>query len=172
VDRADWPASLGRARTVLSAMPKQLGGSTAHRYYNDGVGEDPPSRDAGITYGKSLGISVFEEYVSHDTPSGKPELMSANNLLSAAFGLGLACAKHTYRGTAPRPSYPGGGPGVTTVPLKKAVWFSCKVDGAEGDANFTAYAVGWTSKHLAWLVVGTKEEATRIAVKALHTAAT
>jgi len=58
------------------------------------------------------------------------------------------------------------------VPLKKPVWFSCEIDGAEGDDNFTGYAVGWTSKHLAWLVVGPDKETTRTAVEALHRAAT
>jgi hypothetical protein len=51
------------------------------------------------------------------------------------------------------------------------VWFSCRVDGAEGDDEFSGYAVGWTSKKTAWLVVAQDQNATRGFVTALRDAA-
>ncbi len=86
------------------------------------------------------------------------------------FGLGLGCAKGSYRGTAPRPSYSGGGPAVTRKPLTRNVWFSCTIDGAEGDDSFTGNAVGWTSHQTAWLVVGQDKRTTQAIVDALRQA--
>jgi hypothetical protein len=152
-------------------MPKEIGGEKGKRYYNSGAGEDPPARDAGLIFGKFGSVSVYEEYVSRDTPSGKPEVFSANNLLSASFGLVYGCAKSTYRGTAPKPSYPHGGPAATRRPLTRSVWFSCRIDGAQGDDQFSGYAVGWTRGKTAWLVVAQDESATRAVVAALGDAA-
>jgi hypothetical protein len=152
-------------------MPKELAGDKGQEYYNSGAGEDPPARDAGLVFGEYGYVSVSEEYVSRDTPSGKPELYSANNQLSASFGLMYGCAKGSYRGTAPKPSYPHGGPAVTSRPLTRPVWFSCRIDGAEGDDGFSGYAVGWTSKKTAWLVVARDQKTTRLMMAALHEAA-
>ena len=152
-------------------MPKKLDGQQGKAYYNSGAGEDPPARDAGLIFGKFGSVSVYEEYVSSDTSSGKPKLFSANNQLSASFGLVYGCAKGTYRGTAPKPLSPRGGPGVTRGPLTRSVWFSCRIDIAEGDDAFSGYAVGWTRKKTAWLVVARDENAIGVLVKALSNAA-
>jgi hypothetical protein len=120
-----------------------------------------------VVYGTVGSVSVYEEYEATDSADGKPERESANNLLSAAFGLVFACTKDSYRGTAPRPSYPQGGPAVTKKPLSSDVWFSCTVDGAEGDEQFTGQAVGWTSKKTAWLVVADSPSTARDLVDAL-----
>lgn len=123
-----------------------------------------------MAYGQVVSVDLFEEYVTSDTASGEPEPFSANNLLAAGFGLGHACAENTYRGTLPsHDDFPG--PGVTEKPLTKRVWFSCRIDGAEGDEDFTGQAVGWTSKKTAWLVVGRDKRVVRELVTALHRAA-
>ena len=120
-----------------------------------------------MVYGTVGSVEVYEEYQTTDTADGKPQLESANNQLSAAFGLVFGCTKDSYRGTAPRPSYPQGAPGVTKKPLSSDVWFSCTIDGVEGDDNFTGQAVGWTSKKTAWLVVADSQRTARELVEAL-----
>jgi hypothetical protein len=50
-------------------------------------------------------------------------------------------------------------------------WFSCEVDGAEGDEDFTGYAVGWTSGSTAWLVVAEDRQAARALITELGRAA-
>jgi hypothetical protein len=57
---------------------------------------------------------------------------------------------------------------VTKKPLTKPVWFSCPINGAEGDDNFTGQAVGWTSKKTAWLVVAKDTTAAAAIVTALR----
>ena len=170
-DRVRWPGTLDGARQVLAKMPKTLGGKAGEVWFNSGDGEDPPARDAGVGYGSVGSVAVSEEYATDDTASGKPAVMSASSLLSASFGLMYGCAKGTYHGTAPRPMYPGGGPGMSERPLKRPTWFSCRIDGAEGDDGFSGYAVGWTSKKTAWLVVAKDENSARLLVAALQEAA-
>jgi hypothetical protein len=147
-------------------MPRSLGGTKRKLYYTPGDA-DEPSRDAGVVYGRVGSVAVYEESETTDTADGKPQLESANNQLSAAFGLVFGCAEDSFRGTAPRPPYPHGGPGVTKKPLSTDVWFSCTIDGAEGDDNFTGQAVGWTSKKTAWLVVADTQTTARNLVQAL-----
>ena len=159
-DRVRWPGTLDGARAVLAKMPKTLGGKAGEVLYNSGDRDDP-ARDAGVGYGSLGSVAVFEEYTTDDTASGKPAVMSASSLLSASFGLMYGCAKGTYHGTAPHPMYPRGGPGMSEHPLKRPSWFSCRIDGAEGDDGFSGYAVGWTSKKTAWLVVAKDEKTAR-----------
>ncbi len=166
-----WPGTLGGARAVLAKMPTTLGGKAGEVWFNSGDGEDPPARDAGVGYGSVGSVAVFEEYATDDTGSGKPGVMSASSLLSASFGLMYGCAKGTYHGTAPRPMYPGGGPGMSEHPLTRSSWFSCRIDGAEGDDGFSGHAVGWTSKKTAWLVVARDVKTTRALMAALQEAA-
>jgi hypothetical protein len=151
-------------------MPKTLGGKAGEVSYTSGDRDDP-ARDAGVSYGSLGSVTVFEEYATDDTGSGKPGVMSASTLLSASFGLMYGCAKGTYHGTAPRPMYPHGGPGMSEQPLKRPSWFSCRIDGAEGDDSFSGYAVGWPSKKTAWLVVAKDEKTARLLMAALHEAA-
>jgi hypothetical protein len=161
VDHVSWPATIAGARQVLNAVPKTVAGHK-HKTYTDPRDKDTAELDYG-TFGMVI--------ISSERGTGtKKSLASANNALSATFGLGLACAKGTFRGTAPPPSYPGGGPSVTEKPLTKPVWFSCTVDGAEGDDNFTGAAVGWTSRHTAWLVVAHDPAAAQLLVAALRDA--
>jgi hypothetical protein len=167
-----WPRTLPGARAVLARLPTRLNGQTRETYYNSGVGEDPPARDAGAVYGKLASVAVSEEYIDHDKLDPHQAWGRAENLLSAMFGLVLGCAKGSFRGTAHRPTNPYGGPGVTDRPTTKPVWFSCKVDGAEGDDEFKGHAVGWTSGKTAWLVVAQDEQVTRAVVTELHRAAT
>ena len=151
-------------------MPKTLGGKAGEVFYTSGDRDDP-ARDAGVGYGSLGSVAVFEEYTTDDTASGKPAVMSASSLLSASFGLMYGCTKGSYRGTAPKPSYPHGGPAVTRRPLTRSVWFSCRIDGAEGDDNFSGCAVGWTRRKTAWLVVAQDKKTARLLVAALQEAA-
>jgi hypothetical protein len=167
VDRLPWPGTLNGALRVLKAMPKRLGDTKRQLYYNSGAGEDPPSRDAGVVYGTVGSVAVYEEYRTTDTADGKAHIESANNQLSGSFGLVYGCAEGSYRGTAPRPSYPHGGPGVTKRPLTTDIWFSCTVDGAEGEESFTGQAVGWTRRKTAWLVVADSKTSARNLIDAL-----
>jgi hypothetical protein len=75
------------------------------------------------------------------------------------------------RATAPRPGYPRRRPGVISKLLSRNVWFSCTIDGAEGDDSFTGHAVGWTSDKNACLVIGQDLKTPQALVSALHRAA-
>lgn len=52
-------------------------------------------------------------------------------------------------------------------PRNQHVWFSCAIDGAEGDEDLTGHAVGWTSGETAWLVVAKDKAAAASLVDAL-----
>jgi hypothetical protein len=165
VERIHWPATLKGARTVLNLMPMRLVGQTRQLF------TDPRDKEfTSVTYGDNNSVVVSGEQITAERSHGKPEPGSANNSLSAMFGIGLGCVKGSYRGTAPRPAYPAGGPGVTRKPLSRNVWFSCTIDGAEGDDSFTGNAVGWTSHKTAWLVVGQDKKSTQALVDALRQA--
>jgi hypothetical protein len=167
VDRASWPETFRGAQEVLTRLPDRLNGVARETYANAGDDEDPP-HDAGASYGDRTSVTVFEAYRSNDPLDPHHAWGSATNVLAAAFGLGLACAKGSYRGTAPRPRYPGAGPGSTERAVTKPVWFSCRVAGAEGDDDYRAHAVGWTSGKTAWLVVTPNQRTTAGLVGALH----
>jgi len=171
VDRARWPGTVQEAEPVLQSMPKRLVGQTRQVYVQPAQKEEGEAYGAngGVAYGEVVSLDLSEEYVTYDTASGKPELFHANNLLAAGFGLGLACAKGSYAGTAPQhDDFPG--PEVIEKPLPRPVWFSCRIDGAEGDESYTGQAVGWTSGKTAWLVVGRDKRVVRKLVTALHRA--
>ena len=154
----------------MANMPKTVDGKAGEMSYTAGDKEDP-GRDAGVSYGSVGSVNVFEEYATDDTGSGSPGVMSASTLLSASFGLMYGCAKGTYHGTAPHPMYRGGGPGMSEHPLRRPSWFSCRIDGAEGDDGFSGYAVGWTAEKTAWLVVARDAKTARALMAALHEAA-
>ena len=84
----DWQ---GVVEGGLNALPKKLAGQalTLHTDPRDG-------NNAGAEYGGLASVSVSQERVSDDTPSGKRELFSANNLLAANFNVGAACTKNSY----------------------------------------------------------------------------
>ena len=50
----------------------------------------------------------------------------------------------------------------------KPMWFSCEIDGAQGDENFRGHAVGWISKKAAWLVIAKDEKTARSLITGLN----
>lgn len=167
VDKDAWPTTVAAAAPLLQALPKAFVGQPRQLYGNDKVNADGGPY-AGVSYGDDVSLTVSEEYLSEDTPSGKAELLTANDLLAAAFNMGLTCAPRTYAGTAP--SHGGGvGPAVTGKRSAKPVWFSCRIAGAEGNDNYTGQALGWTSGKTAWLIIGNNEAAVGSIVAALRT---
>ena len=169
VDRVSWPATAKGASKLLNALPQTLRGETLQAHYQPADKEEGDGATASARYGEAISISVFDEYVTSDTESGEPELFTADQLLGARFGLVFLCAKNSYRGTI-KPREGGGGPGFDSPKGKstaKTRWFSCKIDGAEGDDNFKGHAVGWTSKKAGWLVIAEDEKAARSLIAGL-----
>lgn len=166
VDRVAWPADAKGASKLLNALPQTFRGETLQAYY--APAEEGFGASAGAQYGSVNSINVFDEYVTSDTGSGKPELFRAEQLLAASFGLGYACAEGKYRGTIElfggesEPDLDG------SKRSSKPGWFSCRIDGAEGDEDFKGYAVGWTSKKAAWLVIAEDEKAARALIASLE----
>jgi hypothetical protein len=159
VDRVVWPADAEGGYELLVALPQTFRGEALDVYY--APAEEEYGATAGAQYGQAQSISVRDEYVSSDTESGEPELFTADQLLAASFGLVYGCEKKSYRGTI-QPLEGGFAPGFGSSPRSsKPRWFSCRIDGAEGDDNFKGHAVGWTSKKAAWLVVAEDEKAAR-----------
>jgi hypothetical protein len=169
VDRVEWPGTAAGAHEKLQNLPAQRRGERRELSFSPADKKEEFGATAVLNYGVAS-LSVSQEYLTSDMDdTGKLQLFSANNLLAAHFGLGLACAKGSYHGTMPKmKGYPA--PAVTEKPLTKDVWFSCKVHGAEGDENYRAHAVGWTSKKTAWLVTAPDETAVRELVVDLHDA--
>ena len=171
VNRAAWPRTVKEAERVLQALPGTLNGSPREIVRPPGetgeYGETGPS--AGATFGDRVSLSIFEEFTTTDTEDGEPATMSADDLLAATFLMVMSCAEASYQGTA-RPAEGGLGPAVTGTPGKGPVWFSCRVEGAEGDEDFTAHVVGWTSGKTAWQALAPDEASLRSLVTALHTA--
>lgn len=166
VDRVTWPDTAKGASKLLDALPQTFRGETLETYY--APAEEDFGASAGAQYGQVNAITVFEEYVTSDFESGKPELFEAEQLLAASFGLVYACADGSYRGTIEL--FGGEEEPNSDVPKRtsKPGWFSCRIDGAEGDENFKGYAVGWTSKKAAWLVIAEDEKAARALIASLE----
>jgi hypothetical protein len=153
----------------MESLPKTLGGETLQLSYQRG-GEGESGPEAIAAYGDDVaGLTVAEEFMTSDaTESGEPELFSADALLAANFGLVFACAKKSYRGTI-KPNDGGYGPGFgASKKSSKPMWFSCKIDGAEGDDDFKGHAVGWTSEKAAWLVIAKDEKTARSLITGLN----
>ena len=166
VDRVAWPATAKGASKLLNALPPTFRGETLETYY--APAEEDSGASAGAQYGQVNGISVFDEYVTSDFESGKPELFQAEDLLAASFGLVYACAEGSYRGSIEL--FGGEEEPDSDAPKRSAKpgWFSCRIDGAEGDENFKGHAVGWTSKRAAWLVIAEDEKAARALIAGLE----
>jgi hypothetical protein len=165
VDRTTWPTTLPGARVVLNALPDTLVGQPRKL-----ATDARDTKQASAEYGNRDSITVGGEYVTDDTPTGERVLFHANNILAASFGLGYACADGSYRGTAPKHD-DFDGPAPTASRLPAPVWFSCPVDAAEGEDDFSGYAVGWTSGRTAWLVIARDATAAEALVGALTRAA-
>ena len=177
VDGASWPGSMQDARTLLAALPAELGGEARQYLPKLSDSEDFEGEPAGagdesavVAYGKDLSLLVSDDAMSGG-PETPPEMVGAQASLAAMFGLMYACDMDTYEGTIER--MPGGypGPGMAAVDATTPAWFSCRIDGAEGAEDFTAQAVGWTSSETAWLAIGPDDAAVRQFVTALHQAA-
>ena len=108
----------------------------------------------GVTYGPaSNGASAWSMEADKTVPD-------AQAALAMMFGMTMACDKTTYRGTA-EPERGGLMPGFGSGDDIEPWWFSCQVTGAEGSPNYSAFAVGWTSGDLGWLVVVPDEDSSR-----------
>jgi hypothetical protein len=165
VDRVEWPATAKGASELMKSLPKTLGGESLKVSYQRGHEESGP--EAVAAYGEVAALSVADEYTTSDTESGEPELFNASTLLAARFGLVFACAKDSYRGTI-KPGEGGYGPGFdSSKKSSKPMWFSCEIDGAEGDENYQGHAVGWTSRKAAWLVIAKNEKTARSLISGL-----
>jgi hypothetical protein len=165
VDRVHWPATAKGAYKLMNALPQTLSGEPLELTYQRG--EEEFGAEANAQYGDRASLSVADEYVTSDTESGKPELFSSGDLLAARFGLVFGCAKRSYRGTI-KPLDGGLGPGFgSSRESSKPMWFSCEIEGAEGDDNFTGFAVGWTSAKAAWLVIADDKKKARLVIAGL-----
>lgn len=165
VDTVSWPATTHGALRLLNALPQTFRGEPLEVFSSPA--EEEYGATASAQYGDENSISVTDEYTTTDTESGEPELFTAEQLLAASFGLVFACAKSSYRGTI-KPLEGGQGPGFDSpARSSRTNWFSCRIDGAEGDDDFTGHAVGWTSKKAAWLVIAEDEKAARTIITGL-----
>lgn len=177
VDEGAWPITVRASKPLLRALPNKLSGQPRELHVNEDA-ESESGAVAAVSYGASLQLTVSQEYITKDTPSGKPEVFTANDLLSANFGLGAVCDPATYKGTAPSHGYDekggatrGGGMGPAVGNRsKKSVWFSCRIADTQGEQLTAGYALGWTSGKTAWLILGDTESAVRAMVTALRTA--
>jgi hypothetical protein len=170
VDRLRWPATAAEARALLDSLPATLDGQDRQLYYSPADKEQEVGAYAGASYGDGLSVSVSQEFRADLSGTGELELFRASDLLAAGFNLVFACAEDSYQGTFPEdPDYSG--PGFSDKPVTAPAWFSCKIDGAEGNDDFTGYAVGWISKKSAWLVVAADRETALLLIGALGEAA-
>ena len=157
-----WPDHLDELSALLEKLPPTLLDANRDVYVDD---EDSPMATA--LYGDLVHLSADVEHETIDTASGKPELVTAEESLAALFNLGLACDKKTYQGTI-RPLAGGQGPGFGKKSSAKTRWFSCTIGEAEGNEDYTGYAIGWTRGKSAWLVIADAgEPAARAMVGAL-----
>jgi hypothetical protein len=162
VDRVEWPDSIEGARALLAGLPDDLAGEAR----DDLAMEDEFEQEfAFVSYGGGH-TSVMASDGDFD---GISEETDAQDKLGAMFGIGYGCDVDTYEGTIERN---GIVPGPDPVAADEVAWFACRIDGAEGDENFTAHALGWTSTtEVAWLVVAPDEEAVRRLVLSMQEAA-
>lgn len=157
VDVVRWPTTIAAAKPLFKRMPDRIAGWPARR-------PDFFGPTAGVVYGPGdRGATAY-------AMSTDKQVKDPTAVLAFMFGMGLACKKGSYAGTAPSSQY-GGGPDIdrhnTFDPNKRAWWFSCTIDGAEGDPKFTGHALGWVSGDLGWLVTTPKPRITRAVAAAL-----
>ena len=139
---------------MFKRMPEELAGMRVRR------GGDADG--AGVTYGTGGKSTVA--WASR--PSG--EIKDPRDDLAVGFGLGLACKKGAYAGTAPQSSYgpvvvPAGARGADSV--EGLYWFSC---GAALDEDGKRHhAIGWVSGDLAWLAISPDERTSKALIDAM-----
>lgn len=170
VDRTTWPKTVKAAEPIIKRMPTTFAGHRADSFFEPATSDHDGGQgaSAGVLYGADTGWSIAQAYVTTDTADGQPETMTASDLMGAHFLMGYSCAKGSYRGTA-KPAEGGLGPAPTDR-QSGPVWFSCRIDGAEGDENHTGHAVGWLSGETAWQVLAADARTVRSLVTHLHQA--
>jgi hypothetical protein len=104
-------------------------------------------RMAGVAYGQQADGSM-----AWSMEAGK-SVPDAQTALAMMFGMTMSCDKSTYQGTAIPDRRWGFGPGYGSGKHADPWWFACQVDGMEGRPKARAFAVGWTSGDLGWLMV-------------------
>lgn len=143
----EWAVDLDGATEYYDDMPATFQGwKVKHsRYYG-------PS--AGVDYGPmNTGVTAWSMAADKSVPDAKA-------VLAVMFGMGMACDRATYRGTA-EPERGGLVPGFGSDAKVDPWWFACEVAGAEGAPNYRPYAVGWTSGDLGWLTLTPDEQTSR-----------
>jgi predicted small lipoprotein YifL len=143
----EWAVDIDGATEFYDDMPATFQGwKVKHPHYYG------PS--TGVEYGPvNTGITAWSMAADKAVPDAKAAL-------AVMFGMGMACDKSTYRGTA-EPERGGLIPGFGSDAKVDPWWFACEVAGAEGAPNYRAYAVGWTSGDLGWLTVTPDEQTSR-----------
>jgi predicted small lipoprotein YifL len=143
----EWAVDLDGATEFYDDMPATFQGWKVKRphYYGSSTGVDYGPMNAGVT--------AWSMAADKSVPDAKA-------VLAVMFGMGMACDKATYRGTA-EPERGGLVPGFGSDAKVDSWWFACEVAGAEGAPNYRAYAVGWTSGNLGWLTVTPDEQTSR-----------
>jgi hypothetical protein len=157
IDTVEWPGDQDGAQEVFDRMPDELGGMGVKRPHFYG-----PS--TGVVYGSAnTGITAW--VMGPDKEMGDDP--QAN--LSVMFGMGMACEKGTYLGTAAQSRWGGGPDGDRKGefgPDDGLWWFSCDFEAGESE-TFTGHAIGWVSGDLGWLVTTPGKDTTRATVAAL-----
>ena len=168
VEKVRWPDEFPAVGDLVRRLPKSLLGQD-RKIVIDAKGDGDGGPGANVSYSADSLLNVGLEYEADDDGSGKPGTWTAGAELSSSFGLGAACKQGAYEGTIP--SWPDfDGPAVAKT-SESVQWFACPVQGAEGDENFVAHAVGWTRGKGAWLVFCPDEAAAKTLVSALIEAA-
>jgi hypothetical protein len=159
VDATDWPIDVDQAGALLERLPVQLDGMTltvgpvrgglASARYQDGE--------------RNVILQVMEP--SHG-------VKDPQSMLAVLFGMTMSCDRETYVGSIPA-GYRGVVPAMPSSSdrLVPHGWFGCTVRGAEGSPNYTAEALGWTSKDAAWLTLSSDKKTSGTVVAELVKAA-
>lgn len=147
IEAGEWAVDLGSATEFYDDMPATFQGwKVRHPHYY--------GSSTGVEYGPvNTGITAWSMAADKSVPDAKAAL-------AVMFGMGMACDKATYRGTA-EPERGGLIPGFGTDAKVDPWWFACEVAGAEGAPNFRGYAVGWASGDLGWLTVTPDQRTSR-----------
>jgi hypothetical protein len=166
------------ARASVNALPEQFAGE--RRRLMPSPADEPQNDYAAASYGEVAAVLVSDDVIIGDavdsgerTDEGAAPprtVVGAQRKLGVLFGLGYGCAPDSYAGSVAAEAL-FGRPELDQDPTSEQVWFSCDVDGAEGDEDFSAKAVGWTSSRTAWLVIARDDATARSLITSLHEAA-
>lgn len=159
VDTIDWPLDVEQADDLLKQLPAQLDGMT-------------------LTVKPVRGGFTFARYRDGDrnaivqVMAPSHGVKDPQSMLAVLFGMTMSCSKETYVGSIPA-GYRGHVPGLPQSSDRQVPhgWFGCTVHGAEGSPNYTAEALGWTSKDAAWLTLSSDKKTSGTVVAELVKAA-